>query len=174
MAGIYTDDPIFISIVRNKTGITRLIAGITLQPYERAVTKFYDKDEIKLALQLVHNDVLDMNPQPTIDQNGNLVFGSGGGGDGGPISTDLLVDGDYSKVFTIEYRDMLLQLDQGFTYTQPVPSDTWIITHTFDKKPSVTVVDNTGTQVIGDVRYAAQDKIVILFSTPFSGSAYLN
>lgn len=170
MAGIYSNDPIFTSVVRNKTGVTRLIAGVTLEPFERSLIKFMDKDEIVLALRLQANDVIEMDPQPTIDDDGNYAMYV----HPPTHSADMIVDGVYNKVFTSELRDRLIQISEGMVHTQTIPSDTWVISHTFHKQPSVTIVDPTGTQVFGDVRYASQNSVVILFSTPFSGSAYLN
>lgn len=170
MAGIYSDDPLFTTVVRNLTGITRLIAGITLEPYERCVVKFYDKDEVVLALRLQTNGVIEMDPQPTIDEQGNFAMYV----HPATHSADMIVDGVNNKVFTTQNKETLILLNEGYVHTQTIPSDTWVISHPFDRHPAVTIVDPAGMQVIGDVRYAAHDKVVILFSTPFSGSAYLN
>jgi len=64
--------------------------------------------------------------------------------------------------------------DANFIFTQGIPSATWNITHGLNKFPSVTVVDTSKQIVIGDVIYTNTNSLVITFSAPFSGEAYLN
>jgi len=64
--------------------------------------------------------------------------------------------------------------DANFIFTQGIPSATWNITHNLNKFPSVTVVDSSKQIVIGDVIYINTNSLVITFSAPFSGEAYLN
>ena len=64
--------------------------------------------------------------------------------------------------------------DKHFVYTQSTPSDTWEIEHNLGKEPSVTVVDSAGTTVEGDCEYINTNKLIVSFSSAFSGKAYLN
>lgn len=66
--------------------------------------------------------------------------------------------------------------DKGDTYTfeQGQSSEMWIINHNLSKFPSVTVVDTAGTALVGEVTYLSKDSLMIKFSTPFTGKAYLN
>ena len=64
--------------------------------------------------------------------------------------------------------------DKHYTHTQSVASASWTITHNLNKYPSVTVVDSAGSVVVGDVQYLSLNDVVITFSGPFSGTAYLN
>ena len=68
----------------------------------------------------------------------------------------------------------MLSADKHFTYVQSFASDEWVIEHNLQKHPSVTIVDSAGTVVIGDVLYLSVNKLVVSFSAPFSGKAYLN
>ncbi len=61
-----------------------------------------------------------------------------------------------------------------FTFTQGVPSSSWVIVHNMGRKPSVTIVDSSDRVVYGNVAYADLDNLTLTFSAPFSGSAYLN
>jgi hypothetical protein len=61
----------------------------------------------------------------------------------------------------------------SWTYIQPVPSDTWVIEHPLEYKPSVTIVDSAGSVVYGDVSYSEQT-VTVRFSAGFSGTAYLS
>jgi hypothetical protein len=58
-------------------------------------------------------------------------------------------------------------------HTQSAASATWTITHNLGGRPSVTVVDSAGTVVVGEVRYDSNTVVTVLFTTPFSGYAYL-
>ena len=61
-----------------------------------------------------------------------------------------------------------------YIYTQTTPISTWTITHNLGQLPSVTVVDSSGSVVIGDTAYIDRNTIQISFSAAFAGMAYLN
>jgi hypothetical protein len=65
------------------------------------------------------------------------------------------------------------QFTQRSIFTQGSASDTWSINHTLGGYPSVTVVNSTGTVVVGTVTYISTSEIQIEFTAPFSGTAYL-
>jgi hypothetical protein len=58
-------------------------------------------------------------------------------------------------------------------HTQASVSSRWEITHALGGRPSVTVVDTSGTVVIGEVTYNSNTSVTIEFTAPFSGFAYL-
>ena len=62
----------------------------------------------------------------------------------------------------------------SFDFTQGVPSATWTINHDLDKFPSVTVVNESKEVMIGNIQYVNNNTVIITFSAPFSGDAYLN
>lgn len=64
--------------------------------------------------------------------------------------------------------------DLTYNYNQGTPSDVWEITHNLKKYPSVTVVDSANTVVYGEVVYDDLNRLHIIFSSEFSGKAYLN
>ena len=63
---------------------------------------------------------------------------------------------------------------QTYIFKQNQASDRWEIKHNLNRYPSVTVVDTAGTVVIGGVQYIDANNILCTFSSPFSGTAYLN
>lgn len=65
-------------------------------------------------------------------------------------------------------------VDKHYTHTQATPSDTWTITHNLRKRPSITVVDSAGTEVVGDCDYVDENTVVLTFTGGFAGNAYLN
>lgn len=62
----------------------------------------------------------------------------------------------------------------SFVFEQGLASDIWNITHNLNRYPSVTIVDSANTEVEGDVQYTDKNNIIIKFSGPFSGKAFLN
>lgn len=64
-------------------------------------------------------------------------------------------------------------LSHTFTHVQDVPELVWTITHNMGGYPSVTVVDSAGSTVLGDVNYISENEIELVFSSEFSGKAYL-
>jgi len=61
-----------------------------------------------------------------------------------------------------------------FVFSQSSAASTWTINHNLNKFPSISVVDSSGNVVVGFETYNNSNQIVLTFSAPFSGSAYLN
>lgn len=61
-----------------------------------------------------------------------------------------------------------------FHYAQLVPSDFWIVDHTMNKYPSVSVFASSGDEIEGDISYLSNTRITIAFSAPTGGDVYLN
>ena len=61
-----------------------------------------------------------------------------------------------------------------YVHSQMSASDVWDITHNLNKRPGVTVIDSGDSVVMGDITYINDNRLVITFSAPFSGKAYLN
>lgn len=64
--------------------------------------------------------------------------------------------------------------DKNFVFNQNVASNEWIVNHNLNKYPSVSVVDSGNNIVAGEVTYINENVLKIIFSSAFSGSAYLN
>jgi hypothetical protein len=64
--------------------------------------------------------------------------------------------------------------DAFYQHDQLAASTDWTVPHGLGKKPAVSVVDSGDTQVEGDVEYVDDNTLILHFSVPFSGSAYLN
>lgn len=62
----------------------------------------------------------------------------------------------------------------AYAYTQPTPSDVWVIDHNLGFYPNVTVIDSGGSTVEGEVTYPTIDQLQLTFSGAFSGVAYLS
>lgn len=64
--------------------------------------------------------------------------------------------------------------DKAYVHDQIVPAATWAVTHNMGKRPSVTVVDSSGAEVVGAVLHVDDNHATLTFSAAFSGSAYFN
>ncbi len=64
--------------------------------------------------------------------------------------------------------------DKAGEYTQDTPSKVWVVLHSLGKKPSVTVIDDSGTVVLCDIEYTNENTVILRFSEPTAGSVYLN
>ena len=61
-----------------------------------------------------------------------------------------------------------------YVHEQGIASDTWIINHNLNKKPSITIVDSADNVVEGAEKYIDNNTIEIYFNGAFKGKAYLN
>lgn len=62
----------------------------------------------------------------------------------------------------------------GYIHTQAAAEKVWHIAHNLNKFPSVSVVDTGRNIVVGNVEYVSNNGLMVVFSHPFSGKAYLN
>jgi hypothetical protein len=135
-------------------------------------------------------EVVDANTQIEVSSTG--IQGAAGAslinGSTAPPSNDLGKVGDYF-FYTLEpYYIYGPKTEAGWpstpffqatgltrrtVYTQGSASSTWTIAHELGGYPSVTVVNSTGTVVVGTVTYNSTSEIQIEFTAPFSGTAYL-
>ena len=67
-----------------------------------------------------------------------------------------------------------LTQDQGYVHEQIASATTWTINHNLDFVPNITVVDTFGTVVEGSYDYPNDTTVVLNFSSPFSGKAFLS
>jgi hypothetical protein len=64
--------------------------------------------------------------------------------------------------------------DISYVHDQPVAEDVWTIHHGLQFVPNITVVDSGGTVVEGSYDYPESGVVILSFSHPFSGKAYLS
>jgi hypothetical protein len=61
-----------------------------------------------------------------------------------------------------------------YHYTQPVAITTWTILHNLNKFPTIITIDDTGSEIVGDVQFIDLNSVAITFNPPTSGQAYLS
>lgn len=92
------------------------------------------------------------------------------------VDINITADNE-NRTITLVYRDTLsIQETFKFShiYNQTVSSSTWNITHNLNKFPSVSIVDSSNAEVIGEVEHINSNSLTVKFSAPFSGKAFLN
>ena len=62
----------------------------------------------------------------------------------------------------------------NYVFEQSEASDTWIINHNLNKKPSVTLVDTAGTVFMAQIDYDDENTCTIHINGITKGKAYLN
>ena len=90
-------------------------------------------------------------------------------GEGSGLDADML-DGKHASEFVLKTEFNTSTL----THNQLSPEKEWNVVHNLNRFPTVTVVDSGGSVVLGDVQYIDENQIKIVFTTSFSGKAYLN
>jgi hypothetical protein len=64
--------------------------------------------------------------------------------------------------------------DISYVHDQSIAEDVWTIHHGLQFAPNITVVDSAGTVVEGSYNYPESGTVILSFSHPFSGKAYLS
>jgi hypothetical protein len=62
----------------------------------------------------------------------------------------------------------------SFIFRQPTPAASWVINHNLNGFPAVTTTDLVGNVIVGQVQYLSANTVVVTFSVPVAGVAYLN
>lgn len=116
---------------------------------------------------------------PTGPVGSEVLVGSGPPLNSLGKNTDVYIDSETGKFYGPKANSVWPELPfynnlaQRFVFTQAAPSSTWTITHSLGGRPSVSIVDSAATEVFGEVQYISDTQIVLNFSNPFSGQAYL-
>lgn len=96
-----------------------------------------------------------------------------------PIVTDqgIIAPADFSGDtinLALNYTYIKSQTRDYYVHDQQVAASTWTVNHNLGKFASINIVDTVGDEVIGEVTYSTTNQIVINFSAPISGKAYIN
>lgn len=105
----------------------------------------------------------------------------------GPPTSDIGIDGDFYVDTTANGLPLYgpksggiwptvvvySNLNERYVHDQPSVSSVWTINHPLGGFPSVTVVDSAQTVVVGEVSYPNTSQVMVNFSAPFSGKAFL-
>ena len=92
------------------------------------------------------------------------------------VAIDVTADNE-NRTITLTYRDNFSIQDTfkfSHIHNQTVSSSTWNITHNLNKFPSVSIVDSSNAEVIGEVEHTDANTLIVKFSAAFSGKAFIN
>lgn len=64
--------------------------------------------------------------------------------------------------------------DSNYVHTQALASSTWTVDHNLGKYPSVSVVDSANDEVEGGIKHVSINQLILTFSAPFTGRAFIN
>lgn len=70
--------------------------------------------------------------------------------------------------------DLSLQAPETYTHVQNVTANIWTVNHNLGKKPSITILDSAGSEVVGAVQYISDNQVVISLDYAISGTAQAN
>lgn len=62
----------------------------------------------------------------------------------------------------------------SFQFIQNSPQTIWTIVHNLGYNPNVSVVDSSGSEVEGDIKYIDDATLQVTFQAAFGGEAYLS
>jgi len=140
------------------------------------------QDVIAFMNYLVGNNIL-ISEQKNISTFGHFLIDSYTVSTAGFYTLNLTNIGGNGNLTDLLYYDFaVFQLSsQGsstFVFDQVVPKMVWgtngIVTHNLGKFPSITVIDTGGTVVTGEYTYIDTNNVILNFTAPFAGKAYLN
>ena len=104
---------------------------------------------------------------------GQLNIASGGTKDYNKLRNKPEING-IELIGDMSLEDLGIENDKSFYFVQNEALDTWVIVHNLNKYPAVSVIDSSGSEVIGEVTYDSINQITITFKGAFKGNATLN
>ena len=106
-----------------------------------------------------------------------ILNGSGAPSNSLGIDGEFYIDTDLNKIYGPKENGIWptpVNLGGTYTHNQDVASNSWTINHNLDYYPSVSIVDSAGTSVFGDVQYIDLNTVIVNFTDPFAGKAFLS
>lgn len=122
---------------------------------------------------LVGEENLSGNIDSEAPLKGQLNIASGGTRDYNKLRNKPQING-VELIGNQTAEDLGIEVDKTFYFIQNEALDTWVIVHNLNKYPAVSVIDSSGSEVIGEVTYDTANQITITFKGAFKGSATLN
>lgn len=144
-------------------------------------------DKIDYSINLEKQDyIIEIDNPPDIEINLNKQGPPGVPGNG-IASIEIIEETEEYTVYRINYTDpdmepydytvyngRNLEPSEEYVFEQAISSSEWVIQHNLNCHPSITVVDLYGSVVDGDWEYVDSNNIILHFTAPFGGTAYLN
>lgn len=95
---------------------------------------------------------------------------------GASVNSYKFVTHNLGVLSATESYELQLKVKSDVALTVPVTTanTTWTINHNLYKRPAVTVVNEAGDTIFGDVQHPNDQQVIIKFSVAMKGSVYLN
>ena len=81
------------------------------------------------------------------------------------------------NLYLVDYENKLEKVEKTslscFEHIQPTSSAKWDIQHDLGTYPTVTTLDALGNLIVGETTYLDSNRVIVSFSEPISGKAYL-
>ncbi|MEO1035212.1 MAG: hypothetical protein AAFX44_06585 [Pseudomonadota bacterium] len=88
-----------------------------------------------------------------------------------PITNLYVTPGN--RRINAEYEGGLFFASQPCNYVQPTAETVWTINHQLGYRPSVTIFDTDGDEVIGEIDHVSVNELNITFSSAIAGTVHL-
>ncbi len=135
---------------------------------------------------MTHNNVTVNREENVVEVSSFGVQGPRGKGvlhGEGPPASSLGIDGEFyidtlvNKMYGPKISGSWgtpVNLGGTYVHTQDVAATTWVINHNLDYFPNIETVDSAGNDVVGNHQYVNSNRMIVSFSDPFAGKAYLS
>lgn len=87
--------------------------------------------------------------------------------------SDIDIQGS-ALIDVVKIGDSKTIFSKSFVFEQGIVSDTWVINHDLNKRPSIELVDSSGRKFEAEVEYINENQIVVRLNSATTGYAYLN
>lgn len=69
--------------------------------------------------------------------------------------------------------NFMITTSSSYVYIQDPPSDEWVITHSLNRFPKVTLISPDGEVIHAHIQYDSSNQVTVRFSEPVAGQALL-
>lgn len=149
-------DDLYVGDARLDSVIERLSAKVNIYDYGK-LTPIYSDSVEQTAISTVSLYVL---------KTTNIALGPGLVG-----STNFTQD---TVSVSVDYEYVQEQVRENYVHDQQVASNSWVVPHSLNKFPSVSIVNTANQVVVGDITYNSLNQLTITFTSQISGKAYIN
>lgn len=113
----------------------------------------------------------------SIEEDGTLNAAGGGSGTGTsdydelvnkPTLNGIEISGEKTAA------DYGIKEDKTYIFTQETPTTEWVIKHNMGKYPAIIIVDDNKYQVWAEIQFVDLNTVKAIFTTEFTGQAFLN
>jgi hypothetical protein len=91
-----------------------------------------------------------------------------------PSTIEATLDDHEDRISALELAFPLLQGDKHYVHVQSSPATIWTYTHNMGKKPSITIIDSAGSQILAKITYVDSNNVEIDFDGVLTSGEAIN